>query len=129
MSRLQIVILIALILLAMLLARKVQKRKLDLTYSLSWFFLIAVFIVIDCFPIVVEKCAKLMGIELASNLLFFLGILVCLIIIYSLTTAVSRMSDEIRSLAQKIGLLQEQIDKNGKKISKCIENDFVEEEQ
>ena len=129
MDRLQIMILIALILLAMLLARKVQKRKLDLTYSLSWFFLIAVFIVIDCFTILVEKCAKLMGIELASNLLFFLEILVCLIIIYSLTAAVSKMSDEIRSLTQKIGLLQEKLDKNDMKDSNCVDNNFVEEEQ
>ena len=39
------------------------------------------------------------------------------------------MSDEIRSLTQKIGLLQEKLDKNDMKDSNCVDNNFVEEEQ
>ena len=109
MGRLQIVVLIALIILVMLLARKIQKRKLDLKYSLSWFFLIALLIVIDIFPCLVQKMADSLGIELPSNLLFFLGIFVCLFIIYNLTIAVSKLSDDVRALTQKVGLLEEQI--------------------
>ena len=56
--------------------------------------------------------AKFMGIEVPSNMLFFLGFCFALIIIFVLTIAVSRMSIRIKSLTQEMALYEKRMKDN-----------------
>lgn len=109
MTKLRIIVMLVLFLLAIIFVRKIQKRKLDLKYTLSWFFLILLLMVLDLFPNIIKFFAQLIGIEVPSNLLFFVGISVCLIIIYTQTVAISKLTDEVRGLSQKLGLLEKRV--------------------
>lgn len=114
MTKLRIIVMMVLILLTIIFVRKIQKRKLDLKYTLSWFFLILLFIVLDFFPGIIKWISNLIGIKVPSNLLFFVGICVCLIVIYTQTVAISKLTDEIRILSQKMGILDKKVEELSK---------------
>ena len=102
--KLKIFILIILLVVLAVLVRKIQKKKIDLKYSLSWFGLIIVIIIFDLFPELAQWLSELIGVKVPSNFLLFSGI-----VIYTQTAAISKLSDDVRSLTQKIGLLESRI--------------------
>jgi len=91
---------------------QIKRKKLELKYTLSWFVLIIVLIVLTCFPRLLIVIAEFLGIAAPVNMIFFLGFCFSLVIIYTLTVAISKMSDNIRSLTQKIALLEKKEEKH-----------------
>lgn len=107
--KLKIFMLIILLVVLAVLVRKIQKKKIDLKYSLSWFGLIIVIIIFDLFPELAQWLSELIGVKVPSNFLLFSGMCLVLIVIYTQTAAISKLSDDVRSLTQKIGLLESRI--------------------
>ncbi|MCI8299133.1 MAG: DUF2304 domain-containing protein [Lachnospiraceae bacterium] len=104
--RLQVILLVLLIFILIGMVTQIKRKKLDLKYTLSWFALIIALIVLTCFPKLLIVIADFLGITTPINMIFFCGFCFSLIIIYTLTVAISKMSDNIRSLTQKIALLE-----------------------
>ena len=100
-------IIIALIILAglIVLVNLIRKNKLELKYALSWIFLGVGILIFDLFPDLTSFLASLLGIEVPINMLFFLGFCFSLLIIFSLTVAVSRLSRRVTKLTQELALL------------------------
>lgn len=107
--KLQIFLVICSFLFTGIIFTMLKKEIIDLKYSMIWVFSCLVFILISLKPNIVNKIAILIGIVEPVNALFLLGIFFLLLIILSLTIVVSRLSNRIRKLAQKIALLEEQI--------------------
>lgn len=107
--KLKFIILIILIVVLAVLVRNIQKKKLDLKYSLSWFGLIITLIIFDLFPELAQWMSEVIGVKVPSNFLLFSGICLVLIVIYTQTAAISKLSDDVRSLTQRIGLLESRI--------------------
>ena len=113
--RLKSILLAALVLVLVLLTRRVRKRQLDLRYTLSWYFLGAVLMVLVIFPKLLTHAARFIGISDSMNMLFFCGFVFSLVIIYTLTGAVSKQADQIRDLTQRMGLLTEELEREKEK--------------
>ena len=104
------IILIILILLSLLLFfHRIKGQKLALQYSLSWLILLAVLLLVTIFPDILTILAHAAGIELPINMVFFLGFVFILLIIYNLTSAISRMANEIKDLTQRLALLEKKL--------------------
>lgn len=110
--RFQIIIGISIVLAMLLILWQVRKNKMNLHFALSWLMLGIFMMVIDIWPDIVAKVAGTLGIELASNMLFFFGICFILIIVYGLTQKISKLTDETKRLTQEIAILKEQITEN-----------------
>ena len=110
--RLQIILLAMLFCVLAGMVTQIKRKKLELKYTLSWFVLIIVLIVLTCFPRLLIVIAEFLGIAAPVNMIFFLGFCSSLVIIYTLTVAISKMSDNIRSLTQKIALLEKEEEKH-----------------
>lgn len=108
--RFQIIIGVALVLAMLMILQQVRKNKLNLRFALLWLLLGVLMLVIDIFPQIITWAADILGLELASNLLFFLGICFALILVFGLTQKVSKLSDETKSLTQEVAILKEQIE-------------------
>ena len=106
--KLQIVLILVFALILIWTIRQVKKRRLDLRYTLSWLFLEIALLIFSAFPGLLNGLARLMGIYSPMNMLFFCGFAFSLIIIYTLTAAISRQSEEIKQLTQKIALMEKQ---------------------
>ncbi len=111
--RLQIIVIIIMIAALVVLTNMVRRKSLEMKYYLPWLLMIVLLVVVTAFPHLLEIISEFLGIESPINMIFFCGFIFSLIIIFSLTIALSRMSNRIRSLAQKLALLEQGID-NGK---------------
>ena len=102
--RLQIILLILFLSVFLFLINQVKKKTVTLKYTLAWLLLDFSLIVLTCFPNLLQVIATALGITNPVNMIFFCGFVLALVIIYTLTVALSRNSDRIRSLAQNIAL-------------------------
>lgn len=110
--RLQIIVIIIMIAAVVVLTNMVRRKSLEMKYYLPWLLMIVLLVVVTAFPHLLEIISEFFGIESPINMIFFCGFIFSLIIIFSLTVALSRMSGRIRSLAQKLALLEQKIDKD-----------------
>ena len=73
--------------------------------------LLIVLLIVIVFPDLLTDGAKLLGIATPVNMVFFVGFCFSLIIIFGLTMAVSKMSQQIKDLSQKIALMEKEREK------------------
>lgn len=104
--RFRIVALLIFLIMLCFFMHQIRRRRLDLRYSLSWILVNLVLIILVVFPQVLINLSRMLGIYSPVNMIFFCGFLFSLIIIYNLTTAISKMADEIKRLSQKIALME-----------------------
>ena len=104
--QLQVFLIIVFIGLLIWILREVKKNRLELRYTLSWFFLDIALLILSIFPQLLTKIARMLGIYSPVNMIFFLGFVFSLIIIYTLTVAISKMSKEIKRITQKLALME-----------------------
>ncbi len=116
--KLQIIIMAVLVIAAILIIIQVKKKKLALKYSLAWLLLIVVFMILDGFPGLLVMLSGLVGIATPSNMLFTCGFVFALVIIYTLTAALSKQSDNIRDLTQQTALLKKELDELKEELKK-----------
>lgn len=105
--RVQIFIGVVLILALFIILNMVRKRALELKYVLAWILCDIVLLIIDIFPVLMEYLARFLGIHSPMNAMFFLGFVFSIIIIFSLTVALSRVTERVRKLAQMVALQNE----------------------
>lgn len=104
--RIQIIIAIFIIIALGVIVNMIRKKSLELRYALAWLVVGIGVLILDLFPGAMEWLAKMMGVALPSNMLFFLGFCFSLGIIFILTVAVSRMSIRIKNLTQELALFE-----------------------
>lgn len=83
---------------------KVYQRKLDLQYSLTWFLLVIGLVVVVIFPQILTILSELLGIQTPINMIFFLGFLFILLLLFRLTILCGKMANEIKRLSQEVAI-------------------------
>ena len=107
--KLQIVIGLALLAVLALLINMIRTRSLELKYALSWLLVMCALFVFDCAPRLLIVVSDFLGIYAPVNMIFFLGFCFSLLIIFSLTVALSRLSDSILKLDQVVALNEKRL--------------------
>ena len=108
--RLQIVMTVVFLLLFCIIYNMVRKRKLDLKLSLPWFIVLIGLIILVWIPDAIAKISDLMGVYSPVNMIFLCGFVFALILIFVLTTTVSRLAVRVRKLTQMVGILNKKLD-------------------
>ena len=101
--RIKCVIIAVLILGLLKILGLIKKNKLELKYALSWLFL-ELGMIITLIPNLLNVISKVLGIYNEINMLFFLGFVFIILVIFSLTMSLSRNSERVRKMAQEIAL-------------------------
>lgn len=87
----------------------VRVKKLELKYALTWILTSFSFVILTVFPEVLYFIAGLLHIELPVNALYLCILFLLLLIVFSLSVAVSRQALRIKTLIQEIGLIKEML--------------------
>ncbi len=106
---LRILLLFGSVLFLLLTVNSIRRKNLDLYHSIRWFVLAILILLMALFPDGVELLSKAVGIEVPSNLVFFLMIAYLLQTCLSLSASVSRQHARIRALVQNTALMEERI--------------------
>ncbi len=123
--RLQIILGILIILAFVLILNMVRKRALELKYALSWFALLIGVGIMVCSPNTMDVLAKAMGIYSPVNMIFFMGFVFAIVIIFILTVTLSRLSVRVRKMAQIIAMLNY----SGEEQTKSSAKGFVDQKE
>ncbi len=107
--RARIIILVVLVLALIVVLNAVRKKSMRLKYALPWFGCLIVLLVLSAIPNGLVGLANLLGIYSPVNMIFFLGFLFSLAIIFVLTLVVSRLAERIRKLTQSVALLEDRL--------------------
>ena len=102
--KLKIIIVVCLLVMLFAVIGQIKKRQLELKYAITWIVLPIIIAIIIAVPGALDKIAAMLGIYNVMNMIFFLGFLFSLVIIYTLTIASSRHSERIRQLTQMMAL-------------------------
>lgn len=116
--RVRIAIILILILGLVAIVNLIRKRSLELKYSLTWLFLIVGLLLVVLVPGLLDTLATALGIYNPMNMVFFLGFLFSIVVIFVLTMALSNNSNRVRKMAQKIALNEYRSNKNTGKFDK-----------
>lgn len=108
-TRLQIIVAVLTVVMILYIVRMTRQNKIDLRFSLRWVFLCLLVLLIDIFPGILDWLATITGIQLPSNMIFIAAIVLLTLTVYSLTTAVSRLSESNSRLVQETALLRDEL--------------------
>lgn len=115
-TRTQVLVIVIAVLALLMIFQLIRKKKMELKYALLWIVLSACILLLGCFPQLIALLAEFFGVQTPINMLFFIGFCFSLLIIFSLSTALSRNSEKIKRLSQEIGILEKNY-RDGKKDS------------
>ena len=113
----RVILLVGILLYILLIIYLMKKGRMSLKYSLVWFLTGLVLLVCAVFPQAVGFCTSLLGIYSEVNGVFFVGVCFILLIILSLTSIVSGLSERLRNLVQTQGMLEKRVRELEEKIA------------
>jgi len=122
--RLQIFILLISFFFTVFIIHFIRKEVLELKYTLVWIVTGLIILLISLFPQIVAFLAESAGIQTPVNALFLMGLLFALIIIFTLTVAISKISLRVTRLAQEISILKFELIKYKKERDKKSSEDI-----
>lgn len=84
--------------------RSINRRKLRVQFSLVWLAVAAGMVLIAAFPGIAFWLCGVMRIEKPSNLIYLLGILTLLVIVFKQTEIISQHTEQIKRLTQELSM-------------------------
>ena len=108
--RLQLIVAVAVIVALFYIGNLVRIKHLDLKYALVWFLVGVLLLIADLAPGILDEMCRLLGISLPINMLFFLGFVFVLIIVFSQTIVISNLTRRVKRLTQEVGMANRRID-------------------
>lgn len=106
---LQLVSLIVSAIVLVVLFRVLRAGQIREKYAALWIVIGLVVLALAIFPGLLAALASLLGVQVGSNLLFFLAILLLLGVSLHLSLAVSKLEDHVRVLAEEVSILRHDV--------------------
>lgn len=104
--KLQILIIVVILLAMLYIINHVRKKSIDFRYALLWLFVCLGVLILTIFPKLLALLAKILGIASPVNMLFFLGFCFSIVIIFTLSIALSNLTDKVKKMAQEIAIIR-----------------------
>jgi hypothetical protein len=92
--------------LLLLILELVRRKRLMERYALLWLFSTLVLLVLSVWSSLLNSLASAIGVSYPPSALFAVAFAVVLVLLVHFSLAVSRLSDQNKMLAQRLGLLQ-----------------------
>lgn len=105
----RIILLVGVLVYLLVIMFLMRKGKMNLKYSLVWLLSGVVMLICAIFPMSIRWAARLFGVYSEVNVVFFIGVCFLLVIILSLTSIVSLLSERLRALTQTQALLEKRV--------------------
>jgi hypothetical protein len=108
-GRVQLVAVLGAAAMLLVVLEMVRRRRLMERYALLWIFSAVVLLVVAGWRDGLKVISKLIGVIYPPNALFFVGFAFILLLLLHFSSAVSRLSDQAKVLAQRAALMEERL--------------------
>ena len=95
----------------------VRRRQLMERYALLWMFSAVVLLALAIWKGLLERIAQTIGIFYAPSAIFVIAFGFVLLLLLHFSLVISRLSDQNKILAQKLGLLERRMDAVGDEVA------------
>jgi len=109
-TRIQLVAILATAGLFVIVFELVRRRRLMERYALLWLFATVTLLALAVWKDLLEEVAAAVGIYYAPSALFAIAFGFVLVLLMHFSLVISRLSDQNKVLAQRLGLLQREVD-------------------
>lgn len=106
-----------------LVVEMLRRKKLREKYAVLWLVVGVATLVLAAFPMLLNIVAEFVGVQLPSNLLFIMSILMLLGVCLHLSWEISVVEDETRTLAEEVAILRSQVEAMSPAISPSRQSD------
>jgi hypothetical protein len=93
-----------------LLFEMMRRRRLREKYAIIWAIVAFGIALLAVFPAILTEATSLLGLQVPSNLLFFGGSIVILMLTLQHSSELGRLEERTRTLAEEIALLRLELD-------------------
>jgi hypothetical protein len=93
-----------------LVVEMLRRKKLREKYAALWLIVGVATLILAAFPRLLNVVAEFVGVQLPSNLLFAMSILMLLGVCLHLSWEISVVEDETRTLAEEVAILRVQVE-------------------
>lgn len=94
----------------------VRRRRLMERYALLWLFASAVLLLLAVWRGLLNEVSHAIGIYYAPSALFVIAFGFILVLLLHFSLAVSRLSDQNKVLAQRLGIMQQRLDEQERRL-------------
>lgn len=108
-GRIQLVAIVAAAAMLVVVLELVRRRRLMERYALLWLLAAVVLLALAAWRGGLQVLSNAMGIAYPPNALFFVAVAFILLLLLHFSSAVSRLSDQTKVLAQRAALLEERL--------------------
>ncbi len=112
--RMRIFIGIIMVLAFLYVCTAIKRRVIDIRHALVWLVVCILLLILDIFPSLLEGISRLLGFALPVNMLFFLGFLLAIVIIFGLSAKVSKLNEQVKQMTQDLALLKNELEEKTK---------------
>jgi len=105
MSRLELVVLVASLLLLAFIVEVVRRRRLSEGYALLWIAVGVGVLLLGVLRPLVDRLSRLVGVSYGANLVFAVAIVFLVVVCVNLSMHVSRLEEKVQTLAEEVALL------------------------
>lgn len=113
---LQIIMIISSLIFLCYIILMLRNKKIELKFTLSWLFTGICFLLFAIFPDSLRLLSNLLRIVEPVNTLFLFTIFFMLLIIFTLTIALSRNARRVKTLTQEIGIIKLELERLSNKV-------------
>jgi hypothetical protein len=99
----------------------VRRKQLMERYALLWLFATGVMLLLAAWRDGLERLSSAVGIAYAPSALFAVGFSFVLVLLLHFSLAISRLADQNKVLAQRVGLLEQRLDALGEEVPEPLE--------
>ena len=110
MGRIQIIAILGFLALFLIVFELVRRRRLQERYALLWLFAVAGLLGLSIWRNLLEKTSNAIGVAYAPSALFAVAFAFILLLLLHFSLVISRLADQNKVLAQKLGQLQQRVD-------------------
>src|SRR3954466_13350089 len=125
--RIQLVAVVLAGVLLVVILEMVRRRRLQERYALLWLASAVTLLGLAIWRGALGKLADWMGISYPPNALFFVAFTFILLLLLHFSSAVSRLADQSKILAQRIALLEQRVGENEQRLGDAPEAEAEDE--
>jgi hypothetical protein len=106
MSRLELGVLVASLLLLIFIVEVVRRRRLSEGYALLWIAVGVAVLLLGVLRPLVDRLSRLVGVSYGANLVFAVALVFLVVVCVNLSMHVSDLEDKVQTLAEEVALLR-----------------------
>jgi hypothetical protein len=114
--------------LLLLILELVRQKRLMERYALLWLFSTVLLLVLSVWSGLLNSLASALGVSYPPSALFAVAFGVVLVLLVHFSLAVSRLSDQNKVLAQRLGIMQQQVQQQNERLEQLADPRAAQEE-